>query len=377
MTSSPRKPRVLHIITGLTVGGAQTFLLDLLPELATDYEIRVVGLYAGALRGEMEARGVPVTELSHRRLVSLPTWRALSRIVAEFRPEIVHTHLGRADVYGRLAARRNGVPVIFTHSQNIENWKKKPLFNWIDNRTMRWNRGIFAVSRRVREFLIERGVAREKITLCYNGLRLEEKLRLPADFSRAALLREFGFTEKDRILTIIARLDEQKGHRFLLPAFERFAAEAPEWRLLIVGGEGRRVGEIRALAARSAAASRIHFAGARRDIPSLLAATDVFILPSLWEGLPLTIVEAMLWERPIIATDVGGVSEAIEHRATGLLIPPGDPDAIFQALRWMRANPDEAAALGRRARATVFERFDIQRAAATIREQYERALAPR
>ncbi len=374
MTSRERKPRVLHVITALSIGGAQTFLLDLLPELSGEFEIRVLCLYPGLLRGEMEARGIPVTELAHRRLFSPGTLLAVMREMRAFAPDIVHTSLGRADVYGRTAARLLGIRGVFTHSQNIDDWKKLPLFNAIDNLTMRRMRAIFAVSNKVRDFLLERGVPEHKIVLCYNGARLEEKLRLPESYTREAFLAGFGFPPESRVLTIIARLDEQKGHRYLIPAFEKFAAARPRWRLLVVGGEGRINAEIESLARATTVADRIVFAGNRRDIPQILAATDIFTLPSLWEGLPLTLIEAMAWEKPVIATPVGGVPEAVVHGESAFLIEPGRPEEIVRALEWMVANPEAAQAMGRRARQIAFEKFHIRTAAQIVREQYLAAL---
>ncbi|GAB4319210.1 MAG: glycosyltransferase [Candidatus Sumerlaeia bacterium] len=375
MTAAAHKPRLMHIITAMTVGGAQTLLLDLLPELAADFDIQLVGLYPGRLSAEMRRRGIPVHELNHRRLFSPSTLHALIRLMRDFRPLIVHTQLGRADVYGRTAARLAGVPAIFSTSQNIDDWKKRPLFNALDNFTLRWARRLIAVSDEVRRFLVSRGVPENKITVVYNGVNIERKLALPVGFDRDAWRAQFGLTPANRLLTIIARLDEQKGHRFLIPAFARFAAARPHWRLLVVGDEGRINDEIKRLADACAPPGTVIFAGHRGDIPAVLASTDVFILPSLWEGHPLTLMEAMLWERPIIATRVGGIPEVIEHMTTGFLIEPGREEEIHGALVWMDDHPEQAAGMGRSAKRIALERCDVRRTADALRRLYREALA--
>lgn len=374
MNAPSAKPRVLHVITGMTAGGAQTFLLNLLPHLRDEFDLMVLALYPGVLRGEVEALGIPIVELDHRRLVSPRTYRQVAARMCAFGPDIVHTHLGRADIYGRLAARRLGVRAIVTHSQNIDDWKKRPLFNLIDNFTMRWNRRVFAVSEEVRRFLVSRGVREDKIRVIYNGIDVAEKRRLPAGFDRDAWRAQFGIGPGDRMLTHIGRQDLQKAHTRLIAGFDRFAAAHPEWRLLCVGGEGRAKELVAAAAARAGARDRIILAGHRRDIPEIMAATDVFILPSLWEGLPLVLLEAMANARPIIATRVGGVPEMLEHRTSAYLIPPSNVEKITEALDWMAAHPAEAAAMGEQARGIVEQRFDIRGIARQIADEYRAAL---
>lgn len=378
MSTPTNKPRVLHVITGMTVGGAQTLLLDLLPVLAEDFEVELACLYPGILRGEMERLGIRVHELDHRHLFSPSTLRGLKKIMRQFRPQIVHTHLGRADLYGRVAARMTGGAAIFTHSHNIDDWKKRALFNALDNFTMRWNHTVYAVSDKVRDFLISRGAPAAKIKSLYNGINIESRRRRPAGFDRAVWRAQFGIGPDDKLLTHIGRQDIQKAHTRLIAGFDEFAARHPEWKLLCVGGEGRVKEEVAAAAAKAARASgRIIFAGHRRDIAEIMAATDVFILPSLWEGHPIVLLEAMANAKPIIATAVGGVPEMLEDGKSAILIPPDDVEKITGAMERMAANPAAAAEMGRQAREIVEARFDIRVMARAIAADYRAALGSR
>jgi glycosyltransferase involved in cell wall biosynthesis len=358
----------------MTVGGAQTLLIDLLPELARDFEIELACLYPGILREQIEDQGIRVHELNHKHLFSPATLWQLRSIMKSFRPHVVHTHLGRADLYGRTAARMLGVPVVITHSHNIDDWKKRPFFNALDNFTLRWAWREIAVSDEVRRFLIDRNVPEEKVLLCYNGVNIERKLTLPPDYDCTAWRRQLGIDPNDKVLTVIGRIDEQKGHRFLIPAFDRFVQNHPEWRLLIVGGEGRINAEIDRIADHARSRDRIIFAGHRGDIPQVLASTDVFILSSLWEGHPMTLMEAMLWARPIVVTRVGGIPEVIDHLNNGYLIDPGKEDEIITALEWIDAHPDEATAMGARAKESAMQQCDVRNTARFLRDLYREGL---
>ena len=176
-------------------------------------------------------------------------------------------------------------------------------------------------------------------------------------------------------MMMIGTFKRQKGHRFLFEAL----ANTPELsavRLIVVGG-----GELGEPLARLAGAlgigSRVHFVGPRRDLGNLLGAMDVFVMPSLWEGLPLSLVLAMGASRPVVATRVAGIPEVVEDGRTGLLVPPGDAAALGGALARLFGSADLRARLGRDARASVVPRFNVAKYVDSVVALYERLLSER
>jgi len=172
---------------------------------------------------------------------------------------------------------------------------------------------------------------------------------------------------------VIARLTEQKGHRFLFDALANTAALAAV-RLIVVGG-GELGEPLARLAGELGIGSRVHFVGPRRDLGNLLAAMDVFVMPSLWEGLPLSLVLAMGASRAVVATRVAGIPEVIEDGRTGLLVPPRDADALGAALARLFESADLRGRLGRDACRSVVPRFNVARYVDSVASLYDRLLS--
>jgi glycosyltransferase involved in cell wall biosynthesis len=172
------------------------------------------------------------------------------------------------------------------------------------------------------------------------------------------------------VIGLVGRLDHWgKGHKELFTAMAQIRERHPV-HALIVGG-GRRTDEVRQLATSLGLAGEVHFLGPRRDVPDLLKAMDIFVLPSYSEGVSLALLEAMAAGLPVIATEVGGLPEVVEHEKTGLLIPPRDVEALAGALGRLLADPAWARQLGANARAHVRKHFSLDRLGREINEIYE------
>lgn len=172
--------------------------------------------------------------------------------------------------------------------------------------------------------------------------------------------------DKPPIILTLARLDQQKGHQYLLQA----AALVPE-ALFLLAGDGPERANLEAQAQALGVAARVHFLGYRTDTAALLAGCDLFVLPSLFEGLPLAVLEAMAAEKPVIATAIAGTGEAITHGETGLLVPPADPAALAQAIRHLLGEPLLAQRLAQAAKARAQQEFSVATMVQRVTQVYE------
>jgi len=360
--------KICHVITGLTFGGAQTLLLDLsrgAKELGHD--VHVIGLYPGPLRKRFEDHGIPVDELDLKGLVDLKTLARLVGRLKKLKPDIVHTHLGKADTYGRVAAAIAGCRNICTTCHNIEDWKANPVLRIVDNQTARLAKRIISVSENVTRSLDPRVLP--KVRTIYNGIDVTQFRPRPR-------------APKDRlVLAVIGRLEEQKGHTYLLQALEiliKRESPAPGAFEVWFIGTGSLEGQLREEAAKRSLSSLVHFKGVRSDVHELLGSEiDVLVLPSLWEGLPIVLLEGMAAEVPVIATAVGGVPEVITHDVDGLLVPPKDPERLAAAVRALLADENKRRALGQKARRTIEDRFSIQNTTRAYLDVYASILGGR
>jgi glycosyltransferase involved in cell wall biosynthesis len=362
---------IIHVITGLTVGGAQQLLLGLCVEtMALGHHVRVIGLRPGEMADEFRRQGIPVDELSMKRSVCPTTLVQLTLRLNRLRPDIVHTHLGRADNYGRVAALMARVPVIVSTVHNVERWKEGIALRLIDSGTSRIADRLIACSGRVAEHLRElKTVPMDKVIIVRNGIRLRDWFEPPAAASVAAVRRELQTDSQAFPIGVVGRLELQKGHPCLFHALASIQEEVPHLRLWIVG-EGTQLPVLQKLAADLQIASKITFCGVRRDMREVYAAADLVVMPSLWEGLPIALLEAMAAQRPVIATSVGGIPEVIQHEVNGLLVPPQDSQALAAAIHRCYCNRDFARRLGQSAAHAVRHDFSIERHAQKIMAVY-------
>jgi glycosyltransferase involved in cell wall biosynthesis len=212
-----------------------------------------------------------------------------------------------------------------------------------------------------------------KVFLIPNGVEI--KVFTEANQSLVeALAQEWKIRSHTPVIGTLARLHEQKGHSYLLDAVAQLRREIPDVKALVVGdGELRPSLEQRTQALRLS--DSVIFTGTRRDVPEILALLDVFVLPSLWEGLPIALLEAMAAGLPVVATRVGGVPEVVVDGETGLLVPPRDPDALSEAILTLLQDPDLRQKMGQAGQERVREYFSVERMVEETEALYERLLA--
>ena len=295
-------------------------------------------------------------------------WK-LYRYLRAFRPQVAHTWLFTADLYGRLAARLAGVPVVVSSVRSVETWKKRH-YIVVDWMLQHLTDIITVNAEAIRPMLEQRDrIHPEKIKTIYNGVDLD----LFACQSINGTARTAFGLGADPVVGILGRLMPEKDHRTFLRAAALVARERPAARFLIVG-DGPLRETLREEARRLAIEDRVTFAGFRHDRAVAIQAIDVVVLSSIYEGCANAILEAMAMAKPVVATDVGGNGELVVHGRTGLLVPGQDPDAMARAIVSLLRDPDRARAMGRSGRERVEHRFTIERMVEQTVSLYERFL---
>jgi glycosyltransferase involved in cell wall biosynthesis len=359
-------PRVVHYVDSDFFGGSEEAALHLIasldrarwePVLLHHPGAGVARLVEGAGRLGVRTRAVPRPDRA-RRIAGLAGLRQALRTE---RPAIFHAHLSwpLACKYGVLAAWLARVPAVVATAQlylEVGSHAEQRLM------TMALRR-IIAVSNEVRSrYARELRVPARKLAVVPNGIEVPPAVRRPDPALRAELVRG----RPDYVVLTPARLHEQKGHAYLLAA----AARVPE-ATFVLAGDGPLRAELERLAAELNVADRCVFLGYRSDVSDLLAAADVFVLPSLFEGLPVSVLEAMAAERPVVATAIGGTDEAVTHEVTGLLVPPRDPAALAAAIRRLQADPQLAGRLAAAGRERVQREFSSAATARNVMRIYD------
>jgi len=360
-----RPYRILHLCDSLSVGGAERLILGLAGQIDRErFAISVCGL--GELRGNLlrpafEALAVPVTVVGSRRFYDPAAFVAVARLVRSQHVDLIHTHLTYADVVGRLVGRLTRRPVVSTlHNEPYDYDRQRLDRRLLQRLTARYAADrLVAVSEHLRGLYLKAwGLPAARVVTIMNAVPLDAFLAVPEPCAQR--------DGAELVITTIGRLNPQKAHGLLLEAFRLVLARYPQARLRLVG-QGRLEQELRAQAAALGLEGRVRFEGVRSDVATVLAESDIFVLSSRWEGLPVTAVEAMAAARPVVLTDVGGCRDLVEHGVNGMLVPPGDPQALAEALSTLAG----AAALRRRLglAARALARRDLGMAAFATRHE--------
>lgn len=363
--------RILHVITSLARGGAQAHLLELMRgQKRRGHSVDLAYLKDPVMVDEfLPISGPPVALGNDSDARSLAGWAAvlgrLQGLTAAIRPHVLHTHLLKADAYGALAGRLGSARVTIASKHNDEAALRRPLVARAHGWLSRLDDRIIVASDHVGRYCVEVGrVQPEKIRRVYYGISLEGPVAL-AERGVRALRRELELPSAGPFLLCAGRLDPQKGHPYLFDAMREVCRRVPEARLVVVGAEQQAspdyVAQLRQQASEPDLAGKIVFAGERRDVPRLMAACDLFVLASLWEGFGLVFLEAMAAGKPVVATHVSAIPEVVLHGETGLLVPPRDVAALANAIIRLCEDPAERRRLGRNGYQRVRRHFIADR----------------
>ncbi len=366
--------RIFYVIDSFDLGGAQRQLLELLRRLdRRRYQAVVCPLWPlMALEADYQQTGWPIIRVHKRAHLDVSVAWRLAREMRAFRPHIVHTFLFTGNLWGRLAAAlARPRAVISTQMSVLPKGRNLP-YTALVNQILAGLTDVitFDSQRGLRQASLAKGMSRPALKVIYNGadLQLFQASRVQAGIPE--LRKSLGIEENCPILGNIARLTEQKGQEVLLQAVSLLIRKGHNLRVVLVGGGPRR-GELESLTDTLGIRDYVLFLGPRHDLPELLSLFDIFVLSSYWESLPVIILEAMAMARPVVATDVAGVSEVVEDEVTGLLVEAGEPELLAQALLRLIGNPGLAAQMGAAGRQRVEGEFGVERMVAETTALYD------
>lgn len=304
------KIKILHLITSLNIGGTEKFLLSVLGNLNRKYDFSVGYLkQRGQIAGEIEKLGIPVKKFSFFSLV---------QHLKNHKIRIIHTHLYRANIIGRIAAKLAGVPVIISSQRSIDGWKKF-YHVWDDKCTSYFCDLIISNSEASKNILVRREkIPPGKITVVYNGIAPHKNTRTQE--------HKNAFT-----VAYIGRLHKEKGI-CLIPEIAKLVSAKNNKITFLIYGDGPERQNLELRIKQLGLETNIIFAGWKNDLENIYNSIDLLLLPSEEESFPQAALEAMSFGIPVMAADVGGVSELVENKKTGFLIKSREPEPFAEAI---------------------------------------------
>lgn len=359
MVPIPKPPiKILQLLVTMPVGGAEIMVADIATGLDPGrFEVVTACMgEPGPMGEELQRRGQRVISLGLdlKRTGALGLVRQVRKLLQEIRPDILHTHLYHANLYGRLAALGLGLSGVVATVHNIYSRVKlhRCLANYLLARLADY---VLVFSPQVKADVLRYDrVPEARLRMLTPGVRLTQ---LDSRESKDACKKSLGVS--GFCLGNVARLEEQKGHEDLLTAVCQVHQQVPDLTLLLVG-EGTREAQLRALAQELGLGQVVRFLGTRRDIPEILPALDVFVMPSRWEGIPLTLLEAMGCGLPVVSTRVGRAPEIIRDGENGRLTPVADPESLAWAILELYQDPGKRQEWGEQARCDVQEKYTLE-----------------
>jgi glycosyltransferase involved in cell wall biosynthesis len=353
--------RIVVVTSRLDVGGTERHIARVLPALqrrGLDVALYVMER-GGPLEADIAAQGVRVEGPSHRGILHWPRASlALARWLRRERPDIVHFFLPRPYVFGSLAAELAGHRLRLMSRRSLTDYREKyPLLGGIERLLHRRTFGILGNSRAVIDQLAAEVDDPRKLALIHNGIALPSPVFAGSRRQTRDLLQ---IPDAALVVAVVANLIAYKGHRDLLAALALIKDRLPaSWRLLAIGRDDGIGAELKAQAQASGMAGHVLWFGERRDVGELLSASDIFVLPSHQEGFSNALLEAMAARLPVIATAVGGNSDAVVDNETGVMVPPRDPRALGTAILQLADDAELRDRAGEAGRRRVEQHFSL------------------
>ena len=367
-----KKINILYIIWSLGLGGAERVVINLAKGLdKTRFNPIICCLnWPGEFAHELEDIGIQVIPMHKKGKLDFLLIFRLVNLMRQHKIDIVHTHLFGSNLWGRIAAIKAKVPIIITTEHNVDVQKtgfQLLLDRWLSQSTKK----IIAVSNSVKEFYVSKGISSDKIEVVYNGIEITMS---PCHHVTTLPVKdELGVQDGETVLAVVGRLVPQKGHRYLFEALSLLNGKH-RFKLLVVG-DGLLAQSLKVTTLQShQLKDKVIFTGMRKDVRDILGITDILILPSLREGLPIVVLEAMSCGVPVVATDVGGTHEVVENEVTGILVEPENPLALAEATRRLLHNRNLAKQMGKSGYERVVQTFSLEKMVDKHERLYEECL---
>ena len=361
---------ILYLSTSSGPGGAERVINNLAASLDPERYRAVLCLFRpGWLQERSESRDI--------RTFIIPThgmtdWRwalQFKRLLQQEQVDLIHAHEFDANVQGAFVATLAGIPLVATvHGKNYfwERLRRRQAYRWVSRRAT-----MVAVSENLKQFIVERvGVSPCRVKVLYNGVD-----ELP-NYDRAQVeecRNELGLPESGQIVGVVGNLYPVKGHQYLIDGIPSVLAKCPGTSF-VFAGRGQLEPELKAQVHRLGIERSVFFLGLRQDIPRILAMLDVFVLPSLSEGLSMAILEAMIAGKPVVATQVGGNPELVLHGETGFLVPPCDSQALASSLITLLTNRQQAAQFAEEGKRRAEGQFSLRTMVRAYQSLYDEVM---
>jgi len=371
-----KKSTILQINVTSAFGGGPEHMFSLIKGLSRDkYNIVAVCPNDGPYFKMLNELGVQVIDIPVRKL-SLKVLFDIIGVVRKNKVDLIHAHGKGAGLYGRVAGALTGVPVIFTfHGIHYKAYGIFLRFSYllIERILSFFTAWVINVSKGELKKGISLGIInRRKSSVIYNGIDMN---RLEArKWGKAVSRTDFGFKDGDIITGSVARFNVQKGHEYLIQAFSKIAAERPGAKLLLVG-DGELLNEMKKTVAKLGIEGRVVFTGYREDAIEIIRVMDIYALASLWEGMPISLLEAMGCGKPVVATDVIGNNEIVVDRDTGFLVPKGDAGMLAEKIINLIDNIELRNMMGEKGKEKVKMEFSAGDMISKTAAVYERVLS--
>ncbi len=362
--------RVLHLIETGGPGGAERMLLDLAAHMGPGYESTIGLLRSGWLQSQVISSGIPCVMIDGTGRGDLGVLLRLARVVRECQIGLIHAHEFYMNAMGAIVSRLTGIPLIATvHGKGYypDRRRRRMIYRVSAAQAAK----VVAVSQDLRQFFCRTtGTPVNRVQVIYNGIDFSHFRSLRRD---PGLLESCGIPRDAPIVGTVGNLYPVKGQVHLVRAMRIILGSHPDTHAVILGSGGQE-GLLRSEATSLGIQDRIHLLGYREDAPRWLAAMNVFTLPSISEGLPLSLLEAMAAGLPAVVTGVGGMPEVVQDEQTGYIVPPADPEALARRILLLLENPVLARDLGTAGCHVVRTRFSQDRMLTQYRSMYRNGL---
>lgn len=368
------KVKVLHVIGGGEIGGAEELVLTLMKLLnPAKYQPYLLCLCEGPFAGLAARQGFPSGVVAMKHRLDLTTIEPLRRYIREQQIDLVHTHGVRANLVARLAAGREGVPVVTTvHSvlrYDYDSPYKSVLACFLTRLTNKHSAKFIAISGAIAAEIRQMGVPEDKIITIHNGL---DTGKFSSPREAGEVKRKLGLDPERRTITVIARLHPVKGHEYFLRAARQVIDTGLKVQFLIIG-EGIERRRLEQLVGELGLGEVVKMPGYYGSIEDIYGISDILCVPSVMEGLGLVVLEAMYFNVPVVASNTGGIPEIISHQNDGLLVEPKDYRGLAQAIIDLLTDSDLAARLVAQGREKV-KRFTLPGMAQKVEQVYDEVL---
>ena len=362
---------ILFVIDGLEFGGGERTFLQLIQGLlyAQRYDIHVATSPEGDFFKILTKMGIDVIPLNLKKRVSVNNIKRLSKIIRKKKINIVHSQGGRADFYVRVAFKmlKPKVKIVNTVAMPVKGYDvgalRKGVYRFFDWFSEKYVDRFIVVSDVLRKTLLSSyKIPHDKVIKVYNGIELDEYRPNGKEVrsQKSEVRREFGLSKNIPVIGAIGRMVWQKGFEYLIECVPEIVKAFPDVKILIVG-DGSLREKFEALSEELRVRDNVIFAGFRSDIKEILSAIDILVIPSLLEGFPMITLEAMAMAKPIVATNIDGITEQITDGVNGILVLPKDPSALAKAIIQVLNDKELARTMGLSAREKVEQEFSVEK----------------